>query len=382
MNQLATVDMETGEIVEAGAIHPAALIPPPLAADDYVELKADIAANGLLHPIRTIDGLIIDGRHRFRACAELSITPAFEEYKGPLTPLQYVLANVRHRHMTAGQKAIMALDIERYEAEEARKRQGTRSDIQEIIPESQKGQARDKAAAQVGVNPHYVSDAKRLQSEAPDLLEKVRAGESNIVQAKRELKERKREDRRDQNRGLIAKAPEPLLVGAKFATIMLDPPWDWGDEGDQDQLGRARPTYGTMTIDEIEKLPVPNLSDDDCHLYLWITNRSLPKGFRLLEAWGFRYVTCLTWAKPSFGMGNYFRGQTEHVLFGVKGSQPLKRKDVGTLFSAPRGPKGHSSKPPEFYQLIESCSPGPYLEMFARSSRTDWKAWGAEANAA
>ena len=100
----------------------------------------------------------------------------------------------------------------------------------------------------------------------------------------------------------------------------------------------------------------------------------------LLERWGFRYVTALTWCKPSFGMGNYFRGSSEHVLFGVKGSQPLKRKDMGTWFQAPRGPLGHSSKPVEFYDLVESCSPGPYLEMFARSQRAGWSAWGADAN--
>ena len=177
-----------------------------------------------------------------------------------------------------------------------------------------------------------------------------------------------------------AATPEEIAeVGARFATIVIDPPWDWGDEGDQDQLGRARPDYATMTKEQLLDLPLPDLADDDCHLYMWITNRSLPKGFELMERWGFRYVTAITWAKPSFGMGNYFRGQTEHVLFGVKGSQPLKRKDVGTLFNAPRGPNGHSSKPVEFYDLVESCSPGPYLEMFSRSDRAGWKAWGENA---
>ena len=77
-------------------------------------------------------------------------------------------------------------------------------------------------------------------------------------------------------------------------------------------------------------------------------------------------------------MGNYFRGQTEQVLFGVRGSLMLKRRDVGTAFHAPRGPNGHSSKPFEFYDLVESCSPGPYLEMFSRSARQDWTTWGQQ----
>jgi N6-adenosine-specific RNA methylase IME4 len=206
----------------------------------------------------------------------------------------------------------------------------------------------------------------------------------------REQKEAKREKRRAANRRQIAKATaagKSLPAGIGFAVIALDPPWDWGDEGDQDQLGRARPTYGTMSIDEVTQYEpfkdgrgVGDFADEDCHLYLWITNRSLPKGFGLLDAWGFRYVTCLTWCKPSIGMGNYFRGSTEHVLFGVKGSQPLKRKNAGTWFAAQRG-KQHSEKPEEFYELVESCSPGPYLELFARAQRGgDWTCLGAEAN--
>jgi N6-adenosine-specific RNA methylase IME4 len=213
----------------------------------------------------------------------------------------------------------------------------------------------------------------------PEIATKVATGTMTLAQAGRELKEQKREERRAENAEKVKAVEVVTTPQAKFATIVLDPPWDWGDEGDQDQLGRARPTYQTMGIDDLRLLPVGHYADVDCHIYLWITNRSLPKGFSLLERWGFRYVTCLTWCKPSFGMGNYFRGQTEHVLFGVRGSQPLKRKDVGTVFSAPRGPQGHSSKPPEFYALVESCSPGPYLEMFARSQRDGWKSWGAEA---
>jgi len=198
--------------------------------------------------------------------------------------------------------------------------------------------------------------------------------------AKRYLKEEEREQHRDENRQEIAKAQtiEEALGLAKFSTIVIDPPWDWGDENDVDQLGRAVPVYGTMPIEELLQLPVGSYADTDCHLYLWITNRSLPKGFQLLAKWGFRYVTCVTWVKPYYGMGNYFRGQTEHLLFGVKGSLPLKRNDVGTAFHASRGPRGHSSKPAEIYPLIESCSPGPYLELFARSDRDDWTSWGAE----
>ncbi len=196
---------------------------------------------------------------------------------------------------------------------------------------------------------------------------------------KRTAKEEAREERRANNRTELAQAQDiNELCGHRFATLVFDPPWDWGDEGDVDQLGRARPTYATMPLAEVAGLPISDLADQDAHLYLWITNRSLPKGFALLDGWGFRYLTCLTWCKPSIGMGQYYRGSTEQVLFGVRGSQSLLRKDVGTWFAAPR-PGEHSAKPPEFFSLVESCSPGPYLELFARAPRPGWTVWGAEA---
>jgi N6-adenosine-specific RNA methylase IME4 len=199
--------------------------------------------------------------------------------------------------------------------------------------------------------------------------------------ALRIAKEAKRKKKREQNRELVRATPPAIEMaqsGRRYQAIAIDPPWDWGDEGDVDQFGRAQPTYDTMSFEQVRELPVGELAADNAHIYLWITNRSLPKGFALLEKWGFRYVTCLTWCKPSIGMGNYFRGSTEQILFGVKGQLSLLRSDMGTWFSAPRRGR-HSGKPEEFYKLVEECSPGPWLEMFARKERNGWARWGAEA---
>jgi len=361
--------------------HPLANIFPLIEGQAYQDLLTDVMRHGIREPVWLYEGQILDGRNRYRAATAMQVECPTREYEGT-DPLAFVLSlNLQRRHLSASQLAFVALEIEKYEAQLAKTRQAAKGPVVALMPEVEKGRARDKAAAAVGTSPRYVQDAKKIEAEAPELADEVRAGTKTLTQAVREVKEQKREERREENRQLIADAPAPV-VGAKFATIVIDPPWDWGDEGDQDQLGRARPTYGTMSFSELLELPVEGMADDDCHLYLWITNRSLPKGFALMERWGFRYVTALTWCKPSIGMGNYFRGSTEHILFGVRGSQALKRKDVGTWFQAPRGPQGHSSKPTEIYPLIESCSPGPYLEMFARSERSGWCSWGAEANAA
>jgi N6-adenosine-specific RNA methylase IME4 len=359
--------------------HPVANIFPLMTGAEYDALVSDIAEHGQHEPIWLHpDGRIIDGRNRYRACCDLGLVPERKTWDGKGSLVAFVVSlNLHRRHLSSSQRAVVALDVLPLLEAEARERQGQRTDIREIVPESS-GKATDQAAAMTGTNGRYVSDAKAIAQTAPDLLENIRSGETTITAAKREIKERKREERRETNRQIIETVPTvtEAVQLAKFATIVIDPPWDWGDENDVDQFGRARPTYKTMTLYELRELPVGDLADVDCHLYLWITNRSLPKGFDLLDAWGFRYITCLTWVKPSFGMGNYFRGQSEQVLFGVRGSQLLKRKDVGTVFQAPLGPNGHSSKPLAFMDLVESCSPGPYLEMFSRSNRLGWTTWG------
>lgn len=364
--------------------HEFAGIIPAMTEEEYRSLVQGIKEQGFYKdkPIILFEDKILDGRHRYRACQELKIEPKFETYTGK-DPLGYVVAaNINRRQLTPTQKATIALDLLPYLEKEAKKRMALgggdkRAGSQKIdYPVEDQGKSTEKAAKMTGANRQYVSDAKKIKAEDPKAFEELKKGTKTITEVKRKHKEEKREQRRTENKKLVENTKDVLSGDVKYSTIVIDPPWDWGDEGDVDQLGRAKPTYATMSIEEIKKLPIAKISDKDCHLYLWITNRSLPKGFDLLKEWGFRYVTMLTWCKPSIGMGNYFRGSTEQILFGIKGSQMLKRKDVGTWFAAKRGK--HSEKPDELYQLVESCSYGPYLEMFARKTRPGWSSWGAE----
>jgi len=228
----------------------------------------------------------------------------------------------------------------------------------------------------LGLTKRESAEAQMLAELPQCEFDKIKSGEATKVQAKRKVKEIRRERKRAENAVKVEAAKKPDDLDGLFTTIVIDPPWDWGDEGDVNQLGRARPDYATMPVSEIAKLPLGKLSDADAHIYCWVTNRSMPKVFGLLEAWGFRFVTILTWPKKHFGMGNYFRGQTEHVVFGVKGSLQLKRKNAGTLLPAWDNARKHSAKPGEFLEFVESCSPGPYLEMFSRSKRHGWVMWG------
>ena len=134
--------------------------------------------------------------------------------------------------------------------------------------------------------------------------------------------------------------------------------------------------YGLMDVAEIGALPLGEWAEDDAHLYLWVTNFFLVDGFALLDAWGFKYKTMLTWCKNKIGMGYYFRNSTEHVLFGVKGSLRTLRRDIWTHFNAER--HRHSEKPQAFYDMVETASPGPYLDVFARKQRFGWDVAGNE----
>lgn len=143
-----------------------------------------------------------------------------------------------------------------------------------------------------------------------------------------------------------------------------------------------------MTLEDIKALPVAAHAAENAHLYLWVPNALLPEGLAVMKAWGFRYVTNIVWTKrrkdggpDGRGVGFYFRNVTELLLFGVKGRMrtlAAGRRQVNLIESRKRE---HSRKPDEQYRLIESCSPAPYLELFARYPQPDWVVWGLEADA-
>ncbi len=360
-------------------IHEYANIFPLMNDKEFKELKEDISKNGLMDPIITFDGKILDGRNRFNVCKEIGVEPKFKEYKEK-DPLQYVMStNLKRRQLTQSQKAVVGIRYKKVYAVWAKKRM-IAGKPSELVHEGEKGRASNKAGEQVGVSGRYIDEAENLIGENPEAEKEIMEEGKEITKIKREIKEKKREKERQEDKKKVnkIKSPEELFSKVKFTTIVIDPPWDLNDEGDVNQLGRAKQDYASIPFKDLKKLPINNLTKKDAHIYLWITNRSLPKGFQLLKEWGFRYITCLTWCKPSFGMGNYFRGSTEQILFGVKGKLPLNRKDVGTWFQAQRGKLGHSSKPEEFYKLVESCSPGLYLDYFGRKKRKDWYLYGNE----
>ncbi len=184
-------------------------------------------------------------------------------------------------------------------------------------------------------------------------------------------------------------APAPLpQVNGGFKTVLADPPWRFTNRtGKVAPEHRRLDRYSTMSLEDIKALPVADAASRDAHLYLWVPNALLLEGIDVLQAWGFRYVSNVVWAKrrkdggpDGRGVGFYFRNVTELILFGVRGSMRTlapARSQVNMIETRKRE---HSRKPDEQYDFIEACSPGPYLEMFARHPRRGWSVWGDESS--
>ncbi len=177
--------------------------------------------------------------------------------------------------------------------------------------------------------------------------------------------------------------------GQRFKTILSDPPWQF-----QNRTGKMAPEhkrlsrYGTMSLDDIKTLPVASVAEDTAHLYLWVPNALLPEGLQVMQAWGFHYKSNIVWHKirkdggpDGRGVGFYFRNTTELLLFGIRGKNARTlapgRRQVNFVATQKRE---HSRKPDEIFQIIEACSPGPFLELFARGPHNGWTVWGNQSD--
>ena len=181
-----------------------------------------------------------------------------------------------------------------------------------------------------------------------------------------------------------------FLAGARFGTVLADPPWRFTNRtGKVAPEHRRLARYPTLTLDEICALPVARHLGDRAHCYLWVPNALLPEGLQVLSAWGFDYKSNIVWHKirkdggsDGRGVGFYFRNVTELLLFGIRGRDARTlapgRRQVNMIQARKRE---HSRKPDAQYDLIESCSWGPYLELFGRGVRPGWTVWGNQADA-
>jgi N6-adenosine-specific RNA methylase IME4 len=400
--------------------HPAADLFPMMIERDLQDLARDILENGQEHAIIVHDGLILDGRNRFAACQIAGVVPRTTDWKANGSPTTFVLScNLQRRHLSPTQRAMIAAKAEVMFAAEAKERMraagrsaapgrpasqdltsGNSSDPLALIPNVKpKHEAREDAGGLLGVNAHYVTDAKRLRSDAPLLARMAESGLINMQQAKQlarldadaQQKAEKAIRRGDDPRKVmsslrvekkrriadeIRNAPSVLPEG-QYRVIVIDPPWAYDQNADSTSKAvRGIVDYPDMSVDEICALPVGDLAYRDCALWLWTTNSFMRHAYACLDAWGFTEKTILTWDKVDMITGHYLRNVTEHCILAVRGRPVFDHATETTLFREKR--RAHSQKPQLFYNIVDALCPGNKLEMFARQPREGYDAWGAE----
>lgn len=390
--------------------HPLAALLPWLAPAEMDALREDIGANGVREPIVFLGAELLDGRHRYQCARDLGLPYPRRDFgdldsDGP-DPLAFVISlNLARRHLSEAQRASVAAKL-------ANMPQGFRSDLQpsanlpevpaavfstrraaDLLKVSERSVTAVRAILRDGA-PELVAalDADRVSVAAAADLATLPAGEQAgivargereiLAKAKEIRAERATERRAHQTRTLIAASAgnAALPEGRRFPVILADPPWRY-DFGPTSRSVENH--YPTMEIAEIMALDVGGLATDDAVLFLWATPTLLARAIDAMRGWGFTLTSNMIWDKGEIGTGYYFRYQHELLLFGTRGTPivPPPEARPPSVLRAPRG--AHSQKPDAVFPMIEAMYPDlPKIELFARSLRPGWGAWGNEAEPA
>lgn len=379
--------------------HPLANLLPLIEGKDFDELVASVMANGLRNSIMLHDGMILDGRNRYRACVAAGVDARFEVFAGN-DPVAFVLdENIHRRHLDEGQRAAAAAEL------------SANLHISQV-----------EAAAKLNVSPRSVADAVKVRAKAPDLHRAVQRGEmpvsvaaklavvpaaqrQQVLEAKDPSKAAKAEISRHNRNERLAEivrqtgsAVPRFDVSRKYPIIYADPPWRFDVHSRETGLERTPDRhYPTMTFEEICALPVSEIvPDDEALLFLWITVPLLGRMHDIFRAWGpierldpeygairqpWTYVSNYVWDKEKMGLGYWNRNQHEHLLVAKIGSvpAPLPPERQSSVFREIAG--DHSAKPKHFAQLIEKHFPCvPKIELFCRGlPQEGWTTWGNQA---
>jgi len=361
---------------------------PMMSDSEFDDLRTDIKSNGLIEPIWTYHGEIIDGRNRYKACVEAGIEPRYKECECD-NLLSFVISlNLKRRHLNESQRGMVAANI-------ANMPRGYRTDLEPRanLPEVNSSA---EAAAMMNVSNRTVKSAKKVKESGTNtLIEAVQNGKIAVSQAAQlseatpeyqeqvvkkvyeglKITEAKRQIKKE-----TVKKDHPL-PSDKYKVLYADPPWSYGNDMGAAMPGTtgARDHYPCMSIQELCAMPVKDLMEDNAVMFLWVTSPLLEECFPVIHDWGFKYKTSFVWDKVAHNMGHYNSVRHEFLLVCTRGSCT---PDVSKLFDSVQTiekTRKHSEKPEEFRTIIETLYPnGKKLELFARKQVQGWDVWGNE----
>lgn len=389
---------------------------PQLSAEERAQLESNILADGCRDPLVVWGCVLIDGHNRYDICTQhgLPFEVVQREFDSREDVVVWMVDNQRgRRNLNDFQRTELQLKKKAAIAAKAKARQIIGVNQYSLPQNSAEPpiDTRAEIAVAAGVSHDTVSKVERIQvTAAPELVtalreskvsinaaadvatlpkeeqaELVARGTKEILQAAKEIRAARTEERRNERLQKIIEIStcnaSVGTVAQRYPVIYLDPPWRY--EHAESESRAIENQYPTMSLDEIKAMDMSQVAFDDCVMFMWATSPKLAEAFEVLDAWGFSYRTCAVWDKQKIGMGYYFRQQHELLLVAVKGQPPTPAPAdrPSSVFSYPRGV--HSAKPHEVYEVIEAMYPTlPKLEMFCRTPRQGWGVWGNQSKAA
>lgn len=372
-------------------IHPIANLFPEMSEFEFEELKQDIAQNGLLMPILTHGGQVVDGRHRLRVCTALGIIPKFAELEAAndkSVEQSVISINLHRRNLNESQKAIIAARLTNSSVGSNQHTAGAVSQrkVAEELGISVDSVQRGKKVINNGIPELIaaVSEGKLDISNAAKLAQLAKEDQSQlnfddikaIQEASKAINKAKFENRRiERIQEIEAKRAnnKPLESSlGTFSVIYADPPWDY--------MGELAVGYPCMSVKEICEMPISQISADDAVLFMWCSSSLLPEAVEVVSAWGFKFKTSAVWDKDFTGQGTYFRQGHEVLIIATKGSVPEVPYDARPSSVLKFKRREHSRKPDEVYQIIDQMYPElSKVELFCRGEPAQgWVGWGNE----
>ena len=365
---------------------------PALSEEEYKQLEANIVADGIRESIIVWGNTIIDGHNRYEIASKhnieyKTIEKHFDSRKDVIEWM--ILNQFGRRNLSAYQRSILALKLKPMFEEKAKENiLATQNNNQaSAFQKSDKQVNTAKELAKVaGVSHDTIAKVQKIEQKAPEVVkEKIRTGELSINQAYQSIRRLEKVEAVEEKIAEHSETPTGSIdiynTDKKYNIIYADPAWKYFESGNKNQSLH----YNTMTIEEICKLPVKDIADKDCILFLWVTFPILQECFKVMESWGFEYSTCgFNWIKKNknadsnfFGCGSWTRANSELCLIATKGSITRLDATISQVIETPI--EEHSKKPVIVYDLIEKLvGKLPRIELFCRQPHEGWDCFGNE----
>jgi len=363
---------------------------PPLNDSEFKELEDSILAEGCRESLIVWNNILVDGHHRYEICTKHNIPFKVinKDFEDENEAMLWIINNqLGRRNITDFARAELVLKKKDILLEKGREKQkqtlgGYKYNEPSVLSKLDKTDkkqynTREILAKEIGVGQGTIGRVEVILKEAPEeVKEKLRCGVDDLTINKvyNEIKIKKRKEEIENIKNEI-KNNNFRPPNEKFDVIVIDPPWPYNNEDNYDpEYFRGTIPYPSMSIEEIKSLEIP--ASDDCVLWLWTTHRFLRESFNILDYWGFRDVSILTWVKNKIGVGRWLRSQTEYCIMSVKGKPKVNLTSQSTVLYGKS--REHSRKPDEFYTMVDSLCIGYKLDYFSREKREGWNQFGIE----